>query len=333
MTALSADRDTPARDGKIFSYPILTATEIFAGSLIVLDSSGWAKPGVTGTGLVAVGRAKAYVNNTGASGALNVEVEAGVFRWVNGDTITKAHIGDTAYITDDQTVAKLGTGKSPCGFIVDVDSLGVWVQTDPALALTSVGLLAANNLSDVGSAATAVANLGLQDGSHSLQVNDLTVDDDLTVTDDLIVTGLATVGETLDVTGRITGLQKLVAGGAAYTVGSAVDGDAVITTATDNAVITLPDAAAGNAGKRITVINTGAAGAAKVSISPHSSDKIYGGIHGAAGGDLVTFAEGADKDIINTKATALKGDYAVLVSDGTSGWYVIGGKGVWASEP
>lgn len=154
----------------------------------------------------------------------------------------------------------------------------------------------------------------------------------VTFSSTVAATGAATFASSLDVTGRITGLQKLVAGGAAYTVGSAVDGDAVITTATDNAVITLPDAAAGNAGKRITVVNTGAAGAAKVSISPHSSDKIYGGIHGAAGGDLVTFGAVADKDIINTKATALQGDYAMLVSDGSTGWFVIGGKGVWASE-
>lgn len=135
----------------------------------------------------------------------------------------------------------------------------------------------------------------------------------------------------LDVASR----QLLVNGGAAYTVGSGAvaDADCVILTATDNAVITLPDASPSNAGMRVTVVNSAAAGAAKVSISPHSSDKIFGGIHGAATGDLVTFGAVLDKDIVNTKATALKGDYAVLVSDGTLGWYVIGGKGVWASEP
>lgn len=134
----------------------------------------------------------------------------------------------------------------------------------------------------------------------------------------------------LDVASR----QVLVSGGAAYTVGSGAvaDADCVILTATDNAVITLPDAAPGNAGMRVTVVNSAAAGAALISISPHSSDKIFGGIHGASGGTLVTFGEVANKDIQNTKATALKGDYAVLVSDGALGWYVIGGKGVWASE-
>lgn len=136
----------------------------------------------------------------------------------------------------------------------------------------------------------------------------------------------------LTVSGTLVGRQKLIAGGAAYTVVAETDGDCIIQTATDNAVITLPDAATANTGMRVTVQNTGAAGAAKVSVSPHSSDKIYGGIHGAATGDLVTFGEVANKDIINTKATALKGDYAVLVSDGSTGWWVVGGKGVWASE-
>lgn len=128
------------------------------------------------------------------------------------------------------------------------------------------------------------------------------------------------------------GLNKVVAGGAAYTVTDADGPIAVVQTATDNAVITLPNAASTNKGLIVVVQNTGADGAAKVSVSPHSSDKIFGGIHGAATGDLVSFAEGADKDIINTKATTKKGDYAVLVSDGSVGWWVIGGKGVWASE-
>jgi hypothetical protein len=177
------------------------------------------------------------------------------------------------------------------------------------------------------------------DGSGSLPISGaasftstLAVTGAATFASTVAVTGAATAASTLDVTGRITGLQKLVAGGAAYTVGSAVDGDAVIMTATDDATITLPDAAAGNAGKRITVVNTGADGAAKVSISPHSSDGIFGGVHGAAGGDLVSFSGTVDKDAINTKATTKKGDYLVLVSDGSTGWFVIGGKGVWASQ-
>lgn len=314
MTALSADRNTPKRESKLARYPVLTATEIFAGSMVVLDSSGYAKPGVTGTGLVCVGRANEYVNNEGASGAKYVEVEEGCFRWANGESFTIAHIGDTCYILDDQTVYRTATGKSPAGVVKDVDSDGVWVDTGKA-ALATTGLTAANNLSDLGTLATAQSNLGLTDGSLAARFEDVTVDDDCLIS------------------GIVTGLRKTQAIAAnAYTVVSADDGDIVIASAADNDVVTLPDAAAANLGMRITVQNRGADGAHKLSVSPHSSDKIFGGIHGGAGGDLVSFAEGADKDIINTKATAKKGDYVVLVSDGSTGWWVIGGKGVWASE-
>ncbi|MCY1460857.1 hypothetical protein D9M71_784510 [compost metagenome] len=47
-----------------------------------------------------------------------------------GDEITRADIGATAYIVDDQTVAKTdGTStRSVAGTIRDVDSDGVWVE-------------------------------------------------------------------------------------------------------------------------------------------------------------------------------------------------------------
>lgn len=162
--ALSADRDTPQRDGKRYSYPVLTGVKIYAGAIVVLDSSGWAKPAVTATGLVAVGRASAQADNTlGQSGDINVAVDEGVFEYANsasGDAITKAEIGDTCYLVDDLTVAKTsGTNtRSIAGFIRDVDTDGVWVQFTNTLSADG-DVVAANNLSDV-TAATARANLG-----------------------------------------------------------------------------------------------------------------------------------------------------------------------------
>ncbi len=316
MSALTADRNTPRRDSALHSAPVAATTEIFAGAFVARDSSGNLVPFTATTGLVGMGRAEEYVDNsTGGAAAVDCKYREGTFRWGNGDSITKAHIGDTAYGFDDQTVKRVGTGLSACGVIADVDADGVWVTTTSQTVLPSVGLTAANNLSDLGTLATAQSNLGLTDGTIAARFEDVTVDDDCLVT------------------GIVTGLRKTqVVAASAYTVVSADDGDIVIFAAADNDVVTLPDAAAANLGLRVTVINNAAAGAAKVSISPHSSDKIFGGIHGAAGGDLVTFSEVADKDIINTKATALRGDYAVLVSDGATGWNVIGGKGVWASQ-
>lgn len=132
--ALTADRDTPERSGVDFSFPVAAATKIYAGALVCLNAAGNAVPGATSTTLIAVGRADEQVDNTGgAIGDKVVAVRKGVFRFNNstaGDAITKAEIGDSAYIVDDARVAKTnGTNtRSVAGKIVDVDADGVWVQ-------------------------------------------------------------------------------------------------------------------------------------------------------------------------------------------------------------
>ncbi|NML88353.1 hypothetical protein HHL26_04640 [Sphingobium sp. TB-6] len=134
MAALTADRNTPLRTAGVESHPVKGATTIFAGALVCLDASGRAVPGSTATGLIVRGRAEENVANAGADGAENVKVRQGIFRWANSastDAITRAEIGDPAYIVDDQTVAKTnGTNtRSVAGTIRDVDAQGVWVET------------------------------------------------------------------------------------------------------------------------------------------------------------------------------------------------------------
>lgn len=55
-------------------------------------------------------------------------------------------------------------------------------------------------------------------------------------------------------------------------------------------------------------------------ISPNSADKIIG--LGAAGTD--------DQDLVLAKADHQVGDYVVLQSDGSTGWFVVEAKGAWA---
>jgi predicted RecA/RadA family phage recombinase len=134
MPALTANRDTLARDGVTFSVPVAAAKKIYAGALVALDAAGNATPGAVATTLIGLGRAEALADNsTGAAGAISVEVRKGVFRFANsaaGDLITRAEIGDNAYIVDDQTVAKTDGGgtRSVAGKIVDVEAAGVWVS-------------------------------------------------------------------------------------------------------------------------------------------------------------------------------------------------------------
>lgn len=129
---LSADRDTPAREGCDVGHPVKGATKIYAGALVCLDANGWAVPGATATTLKAVGRSNAQVDNSGGDGDLIVPVKRGVFRFKNSgaDPIDRTHIGGTAYVVDDETVAATNgvNTRSAAGKIIDLDVAGVWVE-------------------------------------------------------------------------------------------------------------------------------------------------------------------------------------------------------------
>lgn len=134
MTALTTDRATAERLGDEFSFDVAASVICRAGGIAVLDASGNVKPAVVATGLTCVGRFEETVDNSaGAAAAVKAKVRGGVFRFGNSasaDAITKAEIGDTCHLVDDQTVAKTdATGtRSAAGKIVDVDSAGVWVR-------------------------------------------------------------------------------------------------------------------------------------------------------------------------------------------------------------
>lgn len=88
---------------------------------------------------------------------------------------------------------------------------------------------------------------------------------------------------------------------------------------TDAVVITLPSTVVGYI---YHIRNVAADAAAKVSVDPAIADKIMG--PDIAGVD--------NKDLINTKLTAKKGDYVILIGDGSLGWYVVDVNGTWAAE-
>jgi len=238
-------------------------------------------------------------------------------------------------------------------------TLGVFLA-----AVVCIGMLFATNVVDAAYVTPDPAqrdgfNVNTSDGSLVVlragtkvltisSSGDLTITDDLTVTDDLAVTGLATIGETLAVTGNSTLTGTLDVNGAstalglattfmrtattqtaAYTVTcdtGAEDAGGIIFDLTDNAVITLPAVAAANLGCCVTLINTAADDAAKVAFSPQPADAVYGTVAAFS-------ANGTDAHAIsNTKSGANKGDYLNICSDGSTGWFIVGGVGVWGNE-
>lgn len=133
MTALSAARPTQEMLGPLLGVPVKGSTVCYAGGLAV-SNAGYAAPGTTATGLVALGRFEATADNsTGADGAISVNIKPGTFKFANSasaDAIAQAQVGSDCYIVDDQTVAKTsGTStRSVAGKVVAVDADGVWVK-------------------------------------------------------------------------------------------------------------------------------------------------------------------------------------------------------------
>lgn len=101
-----------------------------------------------------------------------------------------------------------------------------------------------------------------------------------------------------------------------YTAVLADSGKTIIMEATGT--VTLPSAAT-SGGMVITVVNNADDGTL-VQVSPNAIDNI-------------PYANDAtdDKDLINTAATALKGDYVVLLQSGTN-WVISDIQGIWAKE-
>lgn len=132
--ALSADRNTPMKDGELISVPVATNVKIYAGALVVANATGYVTPGAVATTLTYLGRSEEYVDNTGgADAAKKVLVrrnKAFKFKNAAADLVTQADLGKTCYIVDDETVAKTnGTNtRSAAGKVVGVETDGVWVQ-------------------------------------------------------------------------------------------------------------------------------------------------------------------------------------------------------------
>ena len=126
MAALTQDRPTPEREGRLVSDPLAANAVVFAGALYVLDAAGNATPATAAAAnpvrAVALARASQPHGDQRVDGVLGV-----LFRFDNdGDAITRADIGRNAFVVDDQTVAKTGTAKA--GVVIDVDEAGVWVR-------------------------------------------------------------------------------------------------------------------------------------------------------------------------------------------------------------
>lgn len=137
MTALAANRDTQKMGLSAicdaYEVPVKNAVKLYAGAIVVGDA-GYAAPGRTATGLIALGRCEREYDLSTSNGQFKVFARPGIYKFANssaGDLIAQTDLGADCFIVDDQTVAKTNgsSTRSRAGKIIGVDSDGgVWVQ-------------------------------------------------------------------------------------------------------------------------------------------------------------------------------------------------------------
>lgn len=162
MAAATSAIDTPERLGKTLSLPVAAATTIPAGVLVALDTSGNAVNASDAASLRVIGRAEETVDNSaGSAGDVNINVLRGIFKFANSGTaaVDANDKGKQCYVEDNQTVAETSTNYCKAGLVVDVESDGVWVDTNYAHLATSTFTALAALTSTNGTAAAASASL------------------------------------------------------------------------------------------------------------------------------------------------------------------------------
>jgi hypothetical protein len=128
--------DTPKKAGILAQFGVATNTRIWAGTMVALNSSGYAVPAADASGYTVVGRAAKTVDNrtgqTGAgdNGALTIDVERGVFGWASSTITSDASVGSICFVADDKTVTSSGGSYNIiAGTVVDYSDGKVWVDT------------------------------------------------------------------------------------------------------------------------------------------------------------------------------------------------------------
>jgi len=136
--ALSADRDTKRKDGSLGSFPV-AVSKIYAGDIVMLNSSGYAIPGADTASCMFAGVATEQVDNSaGSAGDKRITVHRkGCFLFaIAAAAITD--IGKAVYVEDGGgTVGLVGTTDNdiPCGKISEYeDATHVWVDIDKEIS-------------------------------------------------------------------------------------------------------------------------------------------------------------------------------------------------------
>lgn len=101
--ALSAARKTRNKPGEIIAYPVKSATTIYAGGFVMLDSTGYLVMASIGGGRLVGIAVETVANPSGGDLVCRVQ-KTGLFKFAKTGTIVQANAGAPLAIHDDETV-------------------------------------------------------------------------------------------------------------------------------------------------------------------------------------------------------------------------------------
>ncbi|EBR9919327.1 hypothetical protein GBH04_24630 [Salmonella enterica subsp. enterica] len=132
--ALKTDFNAPYRDGELLPAPVAKGEFIPAGTIVCINTKGFAVGGSEAADLTYAGRAETFVDNTdGQDGDATVLIRRKkAFRWLNDGTITQDMLFKPVYILNNRTLAgadgAMAGSRSKAGVLVMLDGDGVWIE-------------------------------------------------------------------------------------------------------------------------------------------------------------------------------------------------------------
>jgi hypothetical protein len=127
MGALTGPRDARKRIGDVQNDAVKAGEIIYKGAGVCLDANGFAVNATAAAGLITRGVARDTVDNT--DGGKRIDVEEGVYQMRNSppgaDALDEGDVLHLCYWADNQTVAKVATGRSVAGVVKSIDGGGM----------------------------------------------------------------------------------------------------------------------------------------------------------------------------------------------------------------
>jgi len=131
MAALTDQRQTASKElGAKTSLPVAASETIYAGSMVNINSNGYAvsaTDSATDKGKAFGVATETVDNSAGSNGDKSIVLQEGLYLFAN-DGMTQAKLGEDAYVKDDQTVGATTTNSVAAGKLIQyVSASEVWI--------------------------------------------------------------------------------------------------------------------------------------------------------------------------------------------------------------